>query len=70
MKINKDKTEETLIDRSKENKYEKWTDVKKLGSLPGSYKDMERRIKLSCTPFSNKKIWLKENILIKKTNAA
>ena len=59
--MNEDKWEKTVVIRSKDREREEWRNTKKLGSLPGDYEDMRRRIQMSNnTMKSVEKIWPKD----------
>ena len=66
LKVNDDKTEETIIRREKNKNIENGRNVRKLGSLLGDFEDAKRRIQLSYAAMSSvNKLWLKRNIGIK-----
>ena len=67
LKVNEDKTEETIIKREKEKRNETWRKTRKLGSLLGDYEDMKRREQLSNGAMAGvRKIMKKSKAKVKK----
>ena len=67
LKVNEDKTEETLITRQKQKCNEQWRKTRKLGSLLGDFEDMKRREQLSNNAMALvKRIWKQSKVGIKR----